>query len=95
MGAEGLEGDDKRLVNFQLDSYVTSHHEVAETLEGSAGQCSGRGRVRGLTASLQLSSIETRLMECRRFLSLLLVCCQCVFRPAKEKGGVFERGHLQ
>lgn len=92
----GHGGDCKRLVNFQVDSYTTSHDEVDESLEASAGQCGGQGwRVGGLTAPLQLSSIETRLMECRRFLSLLLVCCQCVLRQAREKGGMCAGGHLQ
>lgn len=90
-----MEGDSKKFVNFQVDLYAKSHNEVDMSLEGSSGQCSGRGGVRGLTAPLQLSSIETRLMECRRFLSLLLVCCQCVFRRAKEKRGTFEWGNLQ
>lgn len=54
MGAKGwgVGGGCKRLVNFQVDSYATSHDEVDESLEASAGQCGGRGwRVGGSDSS--------------------------------------------
>lgn len=38
-----MEGDCKRLVNFQVDSYARSHNEVDKTLRGSKEQSSWPG----------------------------------------------------